>query len=332
MNTKKIEQHIFEDVNQTKKDIRFQNKISKIITSPNYIDNIEYDIKLCTELGKYYYILERFEEILKTKLTHCNSSSFYANIETLKFKIRNNLLDILYRLTNVGLNGIYNEVENKIKIYERKIKNKDDIPEFIRIRNEDTINHELLHMASRKKQGNTIYCGFHINDPKFSFGCGLNEGYTEYLNLKYFSDMIIVKSYPKEMILATGIERIIGREKMEQLYFEADIANLIKELEKYTTRENAISIIHQIDNLCESNGTKKDNIFLNIKKKISSIIEIKEGSNLFTAYYKNLYEQTLIDCLYGEILEKNKEKFQQMIFESLMQEEQEQNFQKVYIK
>jgi hypothetical protein len=65
-------------------------------------------------------------------------------------------------------------------------------------------------MSSRKKQNEIICCGFHVNSPKFSFGYGLNEGYTEHLNFKYFSDMIAVKSYPKEMILAAGIERIVG--------------------------------------------------------------------------------------------------------------------------
>ena len=323
MGIKKIEQFIFEEENQQKKDLIFQNRISQIITSPDQIDNREYDIKLCTELGKYYYILERFEETLKEKLNHCNHSSFYQNISTLKFKIKNNLIDILYLITNHGLNGTYHEIENRIKIYEKKIKNKKDIPEFIKLINEDTINHELLHMASRKKQGNTIYCGFHMNSSKFSFGCGLNEGYTEHLNLKYFSDMLAVKSYPKEMLLSVGIERIIGTEKMEQLYFEADMAGLIKELEEYTTRENAISIIHQIDKLSESMGSRKETLFLDTTKQIAHIIERKEGANLFSTYYKNANQKTLINHIYEEILIKNKEKFQQMIFESLMKEEQE---------
>jgi len=178
-------------------------------------------------------------------------------------------------------------------------------------------------MATRKKQNDTIYCGFHINDPKFSFGLGLNEGYTEHLNLKYFSDMIAVKSYPREMILATGIERIIGKEKMEQLFFDADLASLIKELEKYTSKKNAISIIHQIDILTESNNIKKTNIFLILKEEISKIIEQKEGESLFSTHYKLSNEKVILDYLYEDILIEKKEKFKQTIFESLMKEEQE---------
>lgn len=281
MGIKKVEQFIFEDENQNKKNNRIQTEISQMLISPILIEDIEYDIKLCTELGKYYYILERFEQTLIEKLSHCNPSSFYKNIETVKFKIKNDLSDIIIFIANQGLNGIYNAVENRIKIYEKKVKTNKDIPEFIRIANEDTINHELLHMSSRKKQKNTIYCGFHINELNFSFGYGLNEGYTEHLNLKYFSDMIVVKSYPKEIILAIGIEKIIGREKMEQLYFNADTTNLIKELEKYTTRENAISLIYQIDILSGSIGIKKGNIFSITKKQIAELIEKKEGPSFF---------------------------------------------------
>lgn len=335
MGIKEIEKFIFEDENQRKKIVRFYNKISQILVSPLPIETIEYDIKLCKELGKYYYILENFEQTLITKLSHCNPSSFYQNIETLKFKIKNDLSDILYRLTNFGLNGIYNEVENQIKIYEKKVKTSKDIPEFIKLRNEDTINHELLHMSSRKKQGDTIYCGFHINDPKFSFGYGLNEGYTEHLNIKYFSDMIAVKSYPKEMILAAGIEKIIGKEKMEQLYFESDIPSLINELEKYTTRENAISILYQMDILSESHEIKKVNIFLQVKEQIATIIEKKDGNNDFSLIYNNSPEDKIIDYIYGDILVEKKEKFKQTIFESLIKEEQLETShieRKIYLK
>lgn len=334
MGIKKIEQFIFEDANQKRKISQIQAKISQILISPIPMKEIEYDIRLCTELGKYYYILENFERILTENLSHCNPAAFYQNIETLKFKLKNDLSDIILRLTNIGLNGIYNEVENQIKIYEQKVKTKKDIPEFIKLRNEDTINHELLHMSSRKKQKEIICCGFHVNSPKFSFGYGLNEGYTENLNFKYFSDMIAVKSYPKEMILAAGIERIIGKERMEKLYFDADVTGLIAELEKYTTRENVISMLYQIDLLSESNEIKKIKDFLKIKDQISEIIEKKEHNTEFSEFYKNTSENKILDYLYEDILIKKKEKFKQQLFESLIKEEKqpEKKQMKIYLK
>ena len=92
--------------------------------------------------------------------------------------------------------------------------------------------HELLHLASRKRVGKIILSGFRQVTNQTIMGRYLNEGYTEYLNQKYFSkkDRTV---YAEAVTFAQGIERIVGRKKMEKLYFDANLLGLIDHLGKY---------------------------------------------------------------------------------------------------
>ena len=53
-----------------------------------------------------------------------------------------------------------------------------------------SIEHELLHFSSDKMNDKTINIGFWYNDGMQKLGFGINEGYTEYLNEKYFEHHI----------------------------------------------------------------------------------------------------------------------------------------------
>ena len=71
--------------------------------------------------------------------------------------------------------GFYHTEKNNITIhyYDKKIP----------INIEDTLKHELMHMASTRSTKVGLITGLEIPD---LIGEGLNEGYTQYLTDKYF--------------------------------------------------------------------------------------------------------------------------------------------------
>lgn len=77
------------------------------------------------------------------------------------------------------------------------------------------------------------------------YGRFLDEGYTEYLNSKYFKS---TECYKINKIFLKTLSIIIGEELMEQMYFNADLKGLINELMKYNnSREDVIKFIINTD-------------------------------------------------------------------------------------
>ena len=107
------------------------------------------------------------------------------------------------------------------------------------------ISHELLHMATTKRTEKVIFSGFYqfYKDKATGIGYALNEGYTEYLNKKYFNKDEEEDSYHNEQLIAQGIERIVGSKLMEELYFKADLKSLVDELAKSTSIENVMILL-----------------------------------------------------------------------------------------
>lgn len=71
------------------------------------------------------------------------------------------------------------------------------------------IYHELFHLASRPKV-------------KHTFSRGLKEGYTEALAHRYFEKEKV--SYPDDVSLALELEKIVGRDIMEEAYSKGDVS------------------------------------------------------------------------------------------------------------
>ena len=92
-------------------------------------------------------------------------------------------------------------------------------------------------MASTIFQDGIIYSGL----SEQNIGIGLNEGYTELLAKRYF-DKSNNNGYIFETQIAKLLELIIGQEKMESYYFNANLYGLIEELRKYNN-------FYSIDNL-----------------------------------------------------------------------------------
>ena len=171
------------------------------------------------------------------------------------------------------------------------------------------ITHELLHAASTfyDKKRNIVFCGLsqmYINkeDKKKSetYGLAINEGYTQYLNNKYFVDQNSVTlnffgkrytfqgknefsekiEYKEEQIIAKALNAIVGEDKMQSFYFRGDLNGLVKELEKYQSREVIYRFINYTDTLC----------FYASKKNVNNetVNEIKKFVNsfLFSTFVK----------------------------------------------
>lgn len=196
----------------------------------------KYNISRCLYFDRYNEVVIEFTKKLESNFSHCNLSSFYKNIETAEIKDKvEDLYTLKFKLENRETKAFYNLSENKIQLItlESYIYN---------------LYHELLHLSSRKKRGKLLCEGFFQFDLFYCSEIGryLNEGYTEYLNQKYFSKKeTSIYNYAK--LFAEGIEMIVGSKKMEALYFDANLLGLIECLGKYCKKEEAVDLIKKID-------------------------------------------------------------------------------------
>ena len=132
---------------------------------------------------------------------------------------------------------------------------KDNTIEIIDHDNFDTvIDHELLHMSSSiLDEEENLYSGFSQTHNDLSIGVGLNEGYTSLLDDRYFIHRTKDKEETNERVyrvvksIARNIEAFIGQEKMEDLYFKADLLTLCRILSKYTSMYETINFLHNVD-------------------------------------------------------------------------------------
>ena len=79
-------------------------------------------------------------------------------------------------------------------------------------------------------------------------GDGINEGYTEYLNSKYFNNKHATAYF--YLVLYAGIlDDIIGSKILEEIYFKTGINGLRKYLSNYMSEEEINDFINNFDSL-----------------------------------------------------------------------------------
>lgn len=255
-------------------------------TSPEFEER-KYHINTYLRYGKYDTIISDFYEILESYFEHCNLSSFYRNMKDLTITKKKRTLTerIEGLIKGVITTAIYDERLNTIYIVDEKDQN---------IRN--IISHELLHMATTKKTEKVIFCGFYqfYKDKATGIGYALNEGYTEYLNKKYFNKDEEEDSYHNEQLIAQGIERIVGSKLMEELYFKADLKSLVDKLSKYTSIENVMNLLKQFDSLHKKTIPEEDkeSAYRELRKLVSAIYlekqkQLLEQGKITEEDYKN---------------------------------------------
>lgn len=190
---------------------------------------------LCEKkLNKY---LLNFYQVITANFPPEYLSNLFRNINELNITYSYFLKEVLFK--HCHLSGTYTPSTNTIKINKRHLK--------------DTIYHELLHMSSScYTSDGVIRSGFSIQTPSIyglSIGDGLTEGYTDVLNKRFFKDQYSWSYYKMEYDISLLLEKIVGRDKMGKMYFQADLKGLIDELSNYSSPEEAIEFIKSVDNI-----------------------------------------------------------------------------------
>lgn len=203
--------------------------------------------------------------------------NFYNNINTLKVSYSKFKLKKFIFRTNTT--GCYNIKNNLITVDENDTSKK--------------LFHELFHMSSSIYKNGLIYSGFYQTSLKTglpNLGIGLNEGYTELLNRRYFvGNNNVVNSYEYEVFIAGRLEHIIGKEKMGSLYLNANLPGLIQELNKYSTEEEIMEFLSITDFILNHLDDKKFKLF---EKDMITNSLTNINKFLIKAYFKKLtYEQ-----------------------------------------
>ncbi|MBQ8131376.1 MAG: hypothetical protein IJ193_02675 [Bacilli bacterium] len=184
----------------------------------------------------HYNELVKFDKVMKKNFTEKQQQNYQRNIrniyikDSLSGKIKN----------GVRTSGQYDIKDNSIYLV------KD---------NPSAIFHELFHMSSSRVEGDYCFSGFSVGHHelfhRYKVGNGLDEGYTELLTKRYFEEELPKEknygTYMYEVFAAGKIEKIIGKEKMEELYLNSDINGLLDELEKYTSKEKTRKTIQKLD-------------------------------------------------------------------------------------
>lgn len=204
-------------------------KIKSIKLPPELkVEHDDLDLKKIAS-KEYGECLVNFFNVINKNFSKEDLKNFYNNISSLKFKNKN--FKFSNKLFNQRTIAEYCLNDNEIKI------NKDNYHK--------SIYHELFHMASANRSDN--YCGG-FSQGNNNVGYGIDEGYTDLLTNRYFvKDEFSSIKYRYLRDVSQKIEFIVGNEKMQSLYMNANLLGLINELKLYSTEENVMKFITNMD-------------------------------------------------------------------------------------
>ncbi len=206
---------------------------------------------------------------------YCKTKIFYFARIMSKYFSKNDLPLFYHNISHLKTSSIILE-ENYAEYYDVK-KNKIFIKEI------PAIYHGLFHVASSIDKDGIIFSGFSQSTNLNSIGIGITEGYTELLAERYFGNIKGVKRYyPIETFIMKQIEVVIGKEKMTNFYFHADLLGLMNEFHKYLSKEDSLELIQSMDFLVNHLHTT-ENLSTEINQHLSFIFQI-----LFKMYWKKL--------------------------------------------
>ena len=209
-------------------------------------------------LGPFTNVLYDVEKSIPFNLRY----NFYNNLSTLKVQLN---LDKTKILKNFYSFGIYDAKENKIIIDSYAIKKflkKNNINviyfnEYINL----FLYHELMHMASLKKDDNIYYSGFDkypVNITEL-YSKSLTEGYTEYLACSYYN--INNNFYYIDMKITNMLMCILGNDVIAYSYYNTlGVALLIQKLKEICLNEDIDKLFKNI-NYRYSERFNEDNVY-----------------------------------------------------------------------
>jgi len=249
---------------------------AKTITPINLTPEI---IKKYSEIDKEKLLQQKFGDSIINfattiidKIPNVDLKLLYNNLNSLTTSTKNYNLDNLIFRTRTEAE--YVARENSIKLIENNYNL--------------TIDHELFHASSTfyRKEDGMIFSGFNQILGIKNIGNGINEGYTQLLTERYFGEnKDILPAYKYEKLIAEKLEMIIGKEKMEQLYFSANLYGLVQELAQYEDENTVLNFINDLDFLSEQ---LPENHFLQSEK------------NMLNSRLKRVY-QFLLSCYIKKI-------------------------------
>lgn len=221
------------------KDVSTMDLPPEIVRVSSEVD----EVKLLEQ--KFGDSIVAFAKTLVEKMPNADLSIFYNNISSLTTSTKN------FRAKNIILNsgtqGAYNPKKNDIKLQEHNYML--------------TIDHELFHVASThyRESDEMIFSGFAQHTKgKARLANGLNEGYTQLLAERYFGESKeLMKAYPYEKYTAEKLEMIIGKDKMESLYLNANLNALVQELSQYEDESTILKFLTDLDFLEKHLGDKR---------------------------------------------------------------------------
>lgn len=237
----------------------------------------------CLNFEENNKVIELFINTLEERFSHCDLSSFYENIRSLRIIQKDKtLLEKLDELFSVHASGTYYIGENKIRVYSSENENNEHI--------DGIKTHELLHLATTRKVKNMTLCGFERTSNGISFATGLNEGYTEMLNREFFSHSKF-SSYQELQPIVSQIELLVGKRQMQAFYFSNDLNGLIESMEKYTSREDALKLIQKLDYIYKCYGKPGEK---RLQKKLCREARV-DIANIQANKYRQQYESGKIN-------------------------------------
>lgn len=235
----------------------FKFDISEIINIPPIANKKKYEV---LTLSRFLYEHEEeilnFASIIETRFSKDDLVMFHKNIKTLKMKI----------VDSMKFNGYYDPYENYLVIKKERV-NK-------------TLPHELFHVTTSRINGVSSICGFHYLSKGISIGMALNEGYTDIMANRYFDSDISCSFYSREIKYYDILEDIIGKDKLEKYYMNANLVGIIKELSQYRDEKDVVEFIIKTDDILRNE--RKSNKKNNIVKKYDITNKMIE-TNLFLA-------------------------------------------------
>lgn len=252
--------------------------------------------------SNYYY--EEFKKIMELNDFKCDNLDNYIN-------------DVEVNYHNVyGKKCDFEEINNDFSYY-----NSDNNLLFIplNVNYDSVVFRELLHMNStydstnNKKMSGLSYWE-HDN---LKVGYSLNEGYTNLLAIRYFTDeYYFVSRFKLELEVAYILEDIVGKEYMEACYMSSDINAFVNELSKYQPKSNVINFVKQLDllndytNNCKSdyyleliNDLLRENILYFLLNVYNNKYSIKGDEEFLKEYYDIIFFTNVYN-FYGDSNEK----------------------------
>lgn len=247
------------------------NESINILKTPK-IDSIIYNKFTCNNIF-LKQLIKKFISTIKKEILNEDLIIMYNNIGTLKIESKSDLKGYIdNKLNERSPIGYYFLDENIISVLpvDNKI-NMISKEEYIA-----TLYHELLHMSSTiiDKKNNIAYSGFSQTGKNFSIGIALDDAYTEMLLFRYFNFDKEYMCYEYEIIITSLIEDVVGKKRMTSYYFNANLYDLVNELNKYNTYENIINFLDDFDYMYYllNNSSKYKNDLIYYHNKISKFI------------------------------------------------------------